>query len=245
MSGEKSTFECVVSADLFRRALMGISTEETRYYLNGVHVAAAPEGGAVLAATNGSFLIAIRDRDAHVKGSGIVQLTKAMVAALKTPRGLTGSRLLAIKGSQTKAPDQRGFVVDVEGDKDVPYAVARKILDAPDYRVQSAQHGHVLIDGTFPNWRQVIPDTADLTAPIQPLDLIYLARIGEALSASKHTRQVHLTSCGPNAPVLVTTAESRVIDGFAILMPIRTNTSPGAVPVWAKAPKKEPVAKAA
>lgn len=222
MSGEKNTFECVVSADLFRRALLGVSTEETRYYLNGVHVSPAAKGGATLVATNGSFLIALYDPAASVAGEGIVSLSKPMVAALKPSRRDDTERLLLVRGAN------KALVVAAPRDD------AAALFDAPDQRVQATQHGDTLIDGSFPNWRRALPDTILPDAPIPPLNEGLLSLAAEALSQGKE-RFVQLTSSGPNGPILVNGGKV----GFAIIMPIRTPPGAREVPSWAKMPLPE------
>lgn len=240
MSSEKSTFECVVSADLFRRALGAVSTEETRYYLQGVHVSPAPDGGAVICATNGSFLIALHDPDAYVEGQGIVLLNKQMKSALKVSGMMLEKRLLIVRQASEQ---HRAFVVDLAtrgaDDEYSPYAAARDLFDAPDKRVQAAQFGAVTIDGTFPDWRRVVPSRLRPDAPLPVIDQALLSRAAEALSTDQKRRSVRVTCSGEvpaNDPVLVTSDEFRGVAGFAIIMPVRSNDKAAAVPTWALIP---------
>lgn len=53
------------NADLFRIAYSCVSTEETRYYLNGVHLEPHPCGGAFMVATDGHRLIVVHDESAN------------------------------------------------------------------------------------------------------------------------------------------------------------------------------------
>lgn len=86
MSDEQQ-FECVVSADLFRRAMSAVSKEHSRIHLNGVHVEPCSEGGVLLVGTDGSRLIVFHDKYGMARnGTGIVQLNKDMIKALSAKR---------------------------------------------------------------------------------------------------------------------------------------------------------------
>lgn len=64
-----------LDADLFMRVRRAIGTEETRYYLTGVHVEPAPGGGALMVATDGRGMLVARDPHGFVPAPMIVQLT--------------------------------------------------------------------------------------------------------------------------------------------------------------------------
>lgn len=231
----EKTFECAVSADLFRRVMLGVSTDECRYYLNGVHVSPCDEGGAVLTATDGHLLISMHDPDAICTGNGIVQINKALKAALKASGVMIKQRLLVVR-EVTAA--HRAFVVDVNGktasDPEYsPYAEALAVLDAPDSRVIAAQFGACTIDGTFPDWRRVIPAKLRPDAPVPSLDHALVARVAEAVCLGK-SRKVRLTASGDNPsadPVFVTSFD-KVLAAFAVVMPIRDDAA-SSVPSWA------------
>lgn len=242
MSGDSEVaFECVVSAELFRRAHMGISKEETRYYLNGVHISPAAEGGATIVATDGSILICMHDPDAYVQGEAIVKLDKLMVSALAASGYLIEQRLLAVRvmAGHTKP---RAFVVDQrrpaqDDEFKSAHLAARTVFDDPDRRVRAAQFAPLTIDGNFPNWRGVLPTDLDINATIGVFDERKLATLGRALTL-KGGHSLRLTGSRENprnSPVLVT--GSSVIRGFAILMPLpETPPASVAVPTWALLP---------
>lgn len=244
---EEVQFECVVSADLFARVHLGTSTEETRYYLNGVHVSPGPDGGAVITATDGSMLISMFDPDAYVSGEAIVQLDKPMLRALAVSGVLLGHRLLLVKllkGGRCKA-----FVVDQpRGDpKDEtfsPQLAAREVFADPDRRVVSAQFSPCVIDGTFPNWRKVIPTELKPDAPTPQFDYRLMARIVKALGGKHETRMI-LTPSGSdpsNSPMLVTPYDRHAREAFAILMPMRNERRDADVPTWARPPAEQAAA---
>lgn len=74
-----------VSADLFRRALCCVSTEETLYYLQGVFC----EPGGAIVATDGRRLIALYDETAKVDAAAIVKPDKGAVKAMGDKRAET------------------------------------------------------------------------------------------------------------------------------------------------------------
>ena len=234
-------FECVLSAELFARAQVGVSKEETRYYLNGVHVSPGPEGGAVITATDGSMLISMFDPDAYVSGEAIVQLDKTMLRALPISGILLGHRLLLVK--MLKGGRCKAFVVDQpRGDPTdetfSPQMAAREVFGDPDKRVVAAQFSACVIDGAFPNWRQVIPSELKPDAPTPQFDQTRLARLAKALGNKSETRLV-LTPTGAdpsNSPMLVTPYDRHSYQGFAILMPLRDVRRDVTVPSWALPP---------
>lgn len=60
------------SVELYKAAMLAASTEETRYYLNGVFVEPCVYGGVTLTATDGHVLVCIRDLDGSADESAIV-----------------------------------------------------------------------------------------------------------------------------------------------------------------------------
>lgn len=240
-------FECVVSADLFARAQIGVATGPARYYLNGVHVSPGPDGGAVITATDGSMLISMFDPDAYVSGEAIVQLDKPMLRALSVNGVLLGHRLLLVK--MLKGGRCKAFVVDQpRGDPTdesfSPHLTAREVFDDPDQRVVSAQFSACIIDGKFPNWRAVMPSDLKPDAPTPMFDHKLMARIVKALGAKHETRMV-LTPSGENpdnAPILVTPYDTHARQAFAILMPMRNEPRKSVVPAWTQPPAAQKAA---
>jgi DNA polymerase III sliding clamp (beta) subunit (PCNA family) len=75
----------VVNADLFRIVYSCVSTEETRYYLNGVHVEPHPVKGAILVATDGHRMLIAHDKDGSCSGPIIVQMPRFALAQCRAP----------------------------------------------------------------------------------------------------------------------------------------------------------------
>lgn len=249
-------FKCAVRADLFARAMLGISTEQTRYYLNGVYVSAAPEGGALLVATDGHWLIAIRDPRGVVEGSGIVALNDSMRKALtkhRTDYGRSvhgrGAERVLIVGSGETVKDARAMIVlggPVETPKDAdpvdPRADTLTNLDVPGRDVMQAQFYDVLIDGTFPDFHRVIPSDADFTLRPPLIDNRLIEKASRALADGvTKSRAVTLgpSKGNPGAgPVIVLPAYKQTSDhtAIAVVMPMRNDNPTPTVPAfWKKA----------
>lgn len=238
----KTVFECVVSAEMFKRAMAAVSKEERRYYLNGVHVAPCDAGGALLVATDGRRLVVLRDPHGYVpNGTGIVSLNAHVTRALTAKASclpnwngpLTGKgvpvRLLAVKGQKASVIElRREANSPVDGESIVP------VVDNPGPETGGYQWCGALIDGTFPDWRRVVGEPAFDEAVTASFDPALLAPLAEAL----HGKNAH----GGNSVRLVPSKNggelgahfvfsNAVSDGFAILMPVRQVEKPR-MPDW-------------
>ena len=72
-----------VSARLLRAVALAQSTEQTRYYLCGVHVEPHPDGGVILVATNGYVMTVAHDPEGTCDAKAIYPITKKALADLK------------------------------------------------------------------------------------------------------------------------------------------------------------------
>jgi len=217
-------FECIVNADLFRRALTCASTEATRYYLHGVQIEPCPDGGALLIATDGHVMIVLRDPDAHVQGSAIVHPTMILKSlTAKMPRGYSHRFLAARDGAAVLV---NGLAADGPG--------ALDNLTAPTGAVESFQPAGALIDGSFPPWRRVIPGAGGET-PVAFEDTFnadLALRLAKALCDGK-TPMLRVQGYGKGHAGLVRGCGS--IQGFGVLMPCRDSEGPlTTAPTWAR-----------
>lgn len=244
----KPEFRCIVSADLFRRAWFALSTEETRYYLNGVFVEPCPEGGALLTATDGHCLLSFRDPRGVVQGSGIVCINANMRRELKATRSdLFGvrsafsERVVLVKGGSDHLAyiAMSGLPHKIDGVEVEPRDTLPELFDKADKRVVAAQFTPVVIDGTYPDYRRVIPQQTDQTNPCGAFNQSILSRLAEALSdQSARSRYIKvIPSAGTNStadPHLVF-GNSRGLEGFGVAMPYRFDEKV-ALPAWAQLP---------
>lgn len=131
-----------LDADLFMRVRRAIGTEETRYYLTGVHVEPAPGGGALMVATDGRVMLVARDPHGFVPAPAIVQLT--MLESSPPDPSCCDDGCCALMADS--------------------YTGARLTFDLPDEGpvVAAMMRGahpwkHAIVDrvkGQFPNWRK-------------------------------------------------------------------------------------------
>lgn len=75
-----------------------------------------------------------------------------------------------------------------------------------------------LVDGVFPNWRQVIPSAVE-SVPVFGIDAALLATLADFVTDGRHVKLTHLG--GPLSPIKVEPSEP--FDGCAwgVIMPVR------------------------
>ena len=200
-----------VDAGLFRIVHTTVSTEETRYYLNGVCIEPYPDGGALLIATDGHRLLAAHDPQAVCSEVAIINIPKHALAQCKRP----------------KLVDRRELVIDVQNAlatiNDVKPADAGAA--EPIAEMVAAYQANV-IDGTFPDWRSVVPPAFEdkLKAGASAFNGAYLKVFG-ALTAdlNKHfdrsSASLHLALTDGHSPVVV--RWSGIDTVFGVIMPMR------------------------
>lgn len=235
-------FECVVSADLFRRASVAISTEETRYYLNGVAVQPCAEGGALLVATDGHRLLAIRDPHAHIVGTGIVSLSKSLTAAIgrqpKSSKTSPGTaRFLAVKAGKAAVIDT--VVRDATTPDFEVYESMLANVEEPSAAVIAYQWSDAMIDGTFPDWRRAVGEPVAHAAPVESIDASLLTPLVAALSRPKERPAFRLWPTDGGAVHVL--PYHGAVEGLAIVMPLRESQIEPTKHTWL-APVAQPVA---
>lgn len=212
-----SKFQLAVNADLFRRAASCVSSEPTRYYLNGVYATPCDAGGVLLISTDGHKMVAIRDPEGTIVGKGgIVSLEKAVLKECKEGRQILVSKKKAtvVRGGKPEDGFDFGLCVD------------------PNSTVLAFQWKDVLIDGTFPDWTRAasLPNFTVEKTGINPNFLLTVASsLGGKFSA------VVAYETTPGGPIFVACPESHV-DGFGLIMPVRCGAAK--VPTWLAAIKK-------
>lgn len=195
-----------------------ISTEETRYYLNGVLIEASPSGGAHCVATDGHRMGVSYDADGFVDRSMIVRIP----SIIKPERGLFLRPWLV--GMLTDGGN--GYIAVVEGkktderDDDARYAIER-VEDC------SLRVGRSFIDGNYPDWRRVIPE-AKPTDPVRAFNKKYLTAFGD---------YVQFQGGDEAAPQIVLTDDK---DFIGVLMPTRPQRK--GMPEWLNPAKPEQAA---
>jgi hypothetical protein len=214
-----------VNANLFRAVAMFQSTEKTRYYLAGVQIEPHPCGGVFLVATDGHRMLVVHDKtgviDAGEHGL-IVSLDAAALKACKMDQREKNPR--RVIGAAIGAP---AWVATVDYDNGAP------MLDTAE-NVHMIKDWHV--DGTFPDWRRVLPRfDADTPAPaFASYNLALLSSFADAgriLSDSKNPPATAIRH-NPEGPALL--RFFGVEHAFGVIMPMR-NDSPAVIPAFVNA----------
>ncbi|RCK32513.1 hypothetical protein TH9_12355 [Thalassospira xiamenensis] len=218
-----------VCAKRFFAAWQFISTEETRYYLNGVFIEPHPDGGVTMTATDGHTLASIRDRNARFDGKEgwICRVPKQPFNTL-LKHGKSGH--LHFVGNSVYLTDR--LLADCD------------VLD-PEYDPAHISPRHMAvafcepIDGTFPAWRLVVPRKGRARADNFALNGRLIARFSTAIKCISPTNSPTLHIFTPNDdahPVVIRCGT--VPDFFGIQMPMRDDTATR-MPDWLKLPRKK------
>lgn len=209
-----------INANLFRIAYSCVSKEETRYYLNGVFVEPHPQGGVTLTTTDGHRLLSLYDENGFADESAIIALDTKLCKAKRYC-----SRFISIETGSDSATILEGM-----GD----------VYD-PDVFAPVATEYKVRIDGTFPDYRRVVPSTPDMANLAAPnFNGSYVGdfgAIGRELSlhfGGSKTGIMRVVSSDIGGPALI--LWSAVSQAFGVLMPMRGADTCDA-PAWFRNPK--------
>jgi DNA polymerase III sliding clamp (beta) subunit (PCNA family) len=184
-----------VNAKLFEIAHRFASKEETRYYLGGVCIEPAPyQGGVLLIATDGHRMMVLHDADAKAPPAPVIMQASAL--ALKACREKSAERIIY--------NDTSGEVVTDEG--------------------QSLAGGFSFIDGCFPDWRRVVPQTlpesgAAFNAKYVGDFMKAATDLAKLSGLRSGAAQFH---CDPAGAAVVCFSNS---PGFGVIMPLRAETT--------------------
>lgn len=127
-------------ADHFLAVSKLTSKEETRYYLTGVHIEPDPAGGIFLVATDGHRLCVAHDPNGYAERNAILTCDFKS-PALKSKRNENFPRHVYLDGGS--ADVRLVETVALATNADAHPLVDRLLFDE--------------IDGTFPDWRRVVP----------------------------------------------------------------------------------------
>lgn len=205
-----------VSASLFYLAYAAVSKEETRYYLNGVHIEAHPQKGVLLVSTDGHRMVCIHDVDG--------QCDKPVIAQLPT----YVRQLCRPKKASLKVDRQ---VLEIDADLDRATLVVEALnKDGVVTKTSPLITAHkCLIDGSFPDWRRVIPSgemEPMALAAFNPRLLADLGAFGVKFGVSDYTgngAMYFLRSKGATDGSPTVVRFSGVENVFAVLMPMRAD----------------------
>jgi hypothetical protein len=180
----------LIATDLLKAALVCASSEETRYYLRGVHLSTS--GHMVTTDGHRMFVARLADKPAV----NVIVPYADVTAALK----LAGARAQEIE------------------------------VDLKPFGHRIGQISFTPVDGTFPDWRRVVPtglevpnanDPSDNAAHVH-FDHRYVgdfAKMAAILCGKATTAQSVLHPVSASHPALVTFGDRA--DCFGVLMPVR------------------------
>jgi hypothetical protein len=199
----------IFSPDMAARIQPFQSTEKTRYYLNGFALQAF-QGGTVMVATDGYVLGAFNDPNGHCAADCIVQLPKDFIRAAKKRSGYK-------------------MAVYLDHDTETAYLAAADVVsNLPDDLTQlpglDCIAPKVIVDGTFPNWRRVIPDIGagqPTTHAVAAFNSKLLARFSN-VATDKGGAHITIYSESDSSAAVVRVAG--VPEFFGVAMPMRDKT---------------------
>lgn len=198
-----------VKLDSFLRVKPFVSTEESRYYLNGVHVQPCKAGGALCVATDGHRLGARRDP----LGVSYRPVIVRVPAEFKLPRK---SLLPEMPWVVCMEANGRGHISLVEPRRLKSEDTAEAAIDNVDECLM--RFGRAVIDGTFPDWARVVP---------KPVEGKTISFNGDYMKS--FGRICGLNGAGPADPHLIMDSDDREFVG--VLMPVCFNGDKR-VPAW-------------
>ncbi|MBC05689.1 hypothetical protein [Thalassospira sp.] len=219
-----------VCAKRFYAALQFISTEETRYYLNGVFIEPHKDGGVTMTATDGWTMACVRDKTALFEGDGgwICPVPKGpFTNALKRKDAGT----LHFVGSTAYLTDSLigAAATDTEFDPTQITPLHNAIAYAKP------------IDGRYPDWRAVVPKDFNKQAEQMSFDVTLLDRFTKAITplqdSKKHVGINLVTPPDEQSPIVI--RADLVPDFFGILMPRRASSDQATIPYWMHLPAKQ------
>lgn len=198
------------------------SNEQTRYYLNGVCLEHTPSG-LLYVATDGHRLIATR----HDWNGMTPACFEPVIVPLSLIKKIKINRKI----------DEAEVTLEKIGK-------APRLIRITYAGALYAEHE---IDGSFPAWRRVIPQSCDGT--VSQFNPDYLAAFDEAgrvLGNGKCDVPVSIAHNGGSPALVRFWRDENPVQSFGVIMPVRTNPVMDAPPSWATgsvhtdAPKAEP-----
>ena len=190
-----------------RAALVAVSTEETRYYLNGINLEFTPDG-VIMAATDGHRMIVLRQPYGEHAATGAH-------ASVIVPRDLVAK--LKVKH---KTLDETTLTIADDGRLTFEHA--------------GESFGGSRVDGNFPDYRRVVPQDLDgKPAQYNPAYLADFAKARKELGGDRTTSPIVRYNGG--SPAVVDFAWGTDFQAIGVLMPIRDRTD-ATYHTWASAP---------
>ena len=203
-----------LSIRALRAVLIAVSSEETRYYLNGINLEFTPDG-VIMAATDGHRMIVLRQphgEHAATAAHPSVIVPRDLVAKLKVKHRV-------IEETTPTIEDDGRLTFEHGGDV----------------------FGGRAVDGVFPNYRQVMPKDLDgKPAQYNPQYLADFAKARKELGGDpgKNGGTGPVVRYNGEGPAVVDFAHGTGFQAVGVLMPIRDRTD-ATYYSWASAPAQK------
>jgi hypothetical protein len=215
-------------AGLFLAAYTCVSTEETRYYLQGVFVTPAVDPatgrGVLMVATDGHRMALVYDANGRADHGRIIRLDPKS-KALKLARG-ESARVLHIDGLAKGAHATARVMSGYTGGKHAP-------VDLDVIRLDE-------IDGAFPDWTRVLPQGPVEGIAVhagQTFNPDYLAGFGKAFKALTGNRVGSFSIAQPSAGSPAWIWDNNLPHVRFICMPMRVGSDDPGRPYWLSLPR--------
>jgi DNA polymerase-3 subunit beta len=203
-----------LSIRALRAVLVAVSTEETRYYLNGINLEFTPDG-VIMAATDGHRMIILRQPYGEHAATGAH-------ASVIVPRDLVAKLKI---NPRMKTLDTTDLTIADDGKLTFEHA--------------GEMFGGSRVDGNFPDYRRVVPQELDgKPAQYNPAYLADFAKARQELTGNKLDKDGKgspLVRYNGLNPAIVDFAWDTGFQAFGVIMPLRT-TDRTLYYSWASAP---------
>lgn len=197
-----------ISAELAAMMLPFISSEEPRYYLQGIHVEPHHDEGVLLVATDGHRMAIIHDKGGETNGNWICEVPRLLRKELVATHDTSASLHFIGHGAYLTGFSFDGDPKDVGED----HLIA---LGAPP------------IDGKFVDWRRVVPDTL----PSGDVSCFNAGYISDFAEVARRRQGVAITIYADGAGPAVVLVQN-VPEFLGALMPMTKKNMPAAMPDW-------------
>ena len=157
-----------INAEYLHLAHLFTTTDDTRYYLKGVQVEPHPtDDGILIIATDGHKAAVFYDQEGYVSENMLIAFDKPFLASLKQERNENFIRRVTVRHDR---------LVTMSTDTDGELFEEKHIKPGP-----------MLIDGTFPDWRRIMPDITT-PGPVPAFNAAYIKifqQVSSALTGAK------------------------------------------------------------
>lgn len=208
---------------MFAAVAMAQSTEETRYYLNGVYVCPHPTKGAMLVATDGHRMMVAHDELGSVQKPAICGMPKGAIALKFNQPTVQPSVEVDTDGIATVATYRSERSVYIDGTYPDWAAVIRPVLELGKKRFYGKEiYAPASFNGDY---------------------LAAFGKIAKVLRDCKDSVAVRVITFNEHDPALI--LFPYVTNAFGILMPMRASVPGNAIPGFMKDVLEPPRARAA